>query len=194
MIVHKRVRKLSEDPYLARFMPAIDERALRTESLYKRLCGKKKNLDEFASAHEFYVLHRTGKGWTFERALEPASIWLVGDFQWLRKPEYRLERISDDGDWESDACSSNRTWATLPPGNGMARRRRNRIPSYVRQSSTGFGTKLFQPGLESHYHTMEIRFCCSDRDPLFTRCHIGMAQERPKKSTYVEFKNKFYRE
>ncbi|NLB69968.1 MAG: 1,4-alpha-glucan-branching enzyme [Lentisphaerae bacterium] len=195
MIVHKRVRKLSEDPYLARFMPAIDERALRTESLYKRLCGKKKNLDEFASAHEFYGLHRTGKGWTFrEHAPNAVSIWLVGDFSnWLRKPEYRLERISDDGDWEvlmpATAIEHGQHYHLEMEWHGGGG---TRIPSYVRRVVQDSGTKLFSAQVWNPPvpYKWKSDFVVPDRDPIIYECHIGMAQEEPKVGTYVEFKNK----
>ena len=102
MIRQRQKRKLADDPFLRQYLPAIKARGDKADALYKRLCGKNKNLDGFSSAHEFYGLHRTGKGWVFrEYAPNATAIWLVGDFSnWERKPEYRLERISDDGDWE----------------------------------------------------------------------------------------------
>lgn len=192
----KNLRKLSDDTYLRDYMPAIQARADKTAAMYKRLRRKNDNLDGFASAHEFYGMHRVSNGWVFrEYAPNATGIWLVGDFSnWQRKPEYKLERISDDGDWEvfmpvaAVGHGQNYHLEMEWTGGGGSR-----IPSYARRVVQDPRTKLFAAQVWNPpvpYKWKNTSFKVPDRDPVIYECHIGMAQEEPKVGTYTEFRQK----
>ena len=68
------------DPALALYRPALERRMARANSFEKRLAGSS-SLADFASAHEWYGLHRrNGGGWVFrEFAPNATRLWLVGD-------------------------------------------------------------------------------------------------------------------
>lgn len=196
MIRDRKLRKLSDDAFLRDYMPVIKARADKTAAMYRRLCGKNDNLDEFASAHEFYGLHRIGKGWVFrEYAPNATGIWLVGDFSnWQRMPEYRLTRISDDGDWEVFmpvmAIEHGQNYHLEMEWSGGGG---NRIPSYARRVVQDPDTKLFAAQVWNPpvpYKWKNASFKVPDRDPVIYECHIGMAQEEPKVGTYTEFRKK----
>ena len=83
------------DEYLKPFKDAIDWRVARTRARAENLASGAKNLADFASAHEYYGLHRTKDGWVFrEWAPNATSMWLVGDFsEWKTNPVFEARRI-----------------------------------------------------------------------------------------------------
>ena len=90
--------RLLDDPWLAPYADGIERRAQRAQETAKRLTGTSDNpqaLASFASAHEYYGLHRTKDGWIFrEWAPNATQIWLVGDFSnWEVRPEFQAVRI-----------------------------------------------------------------------------------------------------
>ena len=79
--------KLLDDPYLLPFADAVRGRAARARARADELAGKGKSLADWASAHEYYGLHRVRRGWVFrEWAPNATRMWLVGDFSgWRRR-------------------------------------------------------------------------------------------------------------
>ena len=72
---------LLDDPCLAPYAEAVRGRAAHADRTARRLAGSIRNLADWASAHEYYGLHRTADGWTFrEWAPNASAIWLKGDF------------------------------------------------------------------------------------------------------------------
>ena len=90
-----------DDPWLEPFRDAIEGRAAHVKRLAKRLAGRQR-LSDWASAHEYYGLHRTADGWVFrEWAPNATAIWLVGDFSgWKLEKSFALARKPGTGDWE----------------------------------------------------------------------------------------------
>ncbi len=196
MIRDKRLKHLADDSYLARYLPCIQARADRADALEKRLQGKLASLADFASAHEFYGLHAHDGGWVFrDYAPHANAIWLVGDFNdWKRSPEYALKRLSDGGAWEvvlaaSALCHGQHYQLEIdwPGGSGT------RLPSYARRVVQDAGTKIFSAQVwypPQPYQWQHPDFRVPARDPLIYECHVGMAQEEAKISTYTEFREK----
>ena len=93
---------LLDDPYLAPYADAIRGRAAHAEARALELMGGKGRLADWASAHEYYGLHRTAKGWVFrEWAPNATEMWLVGDFsEWRLLPRFQLHRIPGTDVWE----------------------------------------------------------------------------------------------
>ena len=54
---------LGGDPWLAPYLGCLAERRQRADELEKRLTRGKISLADFASAHEYYGLHRKKGGW-----------------------------------------------------------------------------------------------------------------------------------
>ena len=83
------------DPSLEPFAPQIAARRQRTERVLQKLTENKITIEDFASGHEYFGLHRTRGKWIFrEWAPNANSITLVGDFSnWEVKEEFRLENL-----------------------------------------------------------------------------------------------------
>ena len=95
------VHKLLDDPWLKAYRGVIKSRAAHADSLAKRLAGRKR-LSNWASAHEYYGLHKTAKNWVFrEWAPNATAMWLVGDFSgWGKDGRFALKRREHSSDWE----------------------------------------------------------------------------------------------
>ncbi|MGI5868044.1 MAG: alpha amylase C-terminal domain-containing protein [Kiritimatiellia bacterium] len=196
MIRDKNLKKLSNDPYLKPHLAHIQERAQRIQEQEERLSNPAGNLADFASAHEYFGLHRTADGgWVFrELAPNATAIWLVGDFSdWKRQDAYQLERIPESDDWSvelpADALAHGQHYRLdmeWPGGGGP------RIPAYARRVVQDAGTKLFSAQVwdPRPYVWKHPTFTVPDRDPLIYEAHVGMAQEEPKIGTYTEFREK----
>ena len=93
---------LLDDPCLAPYAEAIRARAANADRTARRLAGSLKNLVDWASAHEYYGLHRTSDGWVFrEWAPNASAIWLKGDFsRWKIRPRFALQRLPGTDVWE----------------------------------------------------------------------------------------------
>ena len=80
------------DPLLEPYREAIAGRARYARTLAKRLAGGQR-LADWASAHEYYGLHRMKGGWVFrEWAPNATGLWLVGDFSgWKVSPQVQAE-------------------------------------------------------------------------------------------------------
>ena len=93
---------LLDDPYLAPYADAVLGRAAHARAKARELTGGKGRLADWASAHEYFGLHRTATGWVFrEWAPHATDMWLVGDFsKWDILPRFKLARIPGTDVWE----------------------------------------------------------------------------------------------
>ena len=188
--------KLSDDPWLAPYADVIEHRAQRARDVAARLTGGDagaKALADFASAHEFYGLHRVRDGWVFrEWAPHATEIWLVGDFNgWERSLAYRAERIPgrDVFEWRGppEAMAHGQFWHLEVCWDGG---RGERIPAYARRvvqdPRTGlFAAQVWDPTPYVWQHGAFRRD--PNRAPVIYEAHVGMAQEREGVGTYAEF-------
>ena len=184
------------DPFLAPFLPAVERRLARANALERKLAGSG-TLADFASAHEWYGLHRVRGGWVFrEHAPNATALWLVGDFSgWERRPAFAARRLDGPGgDWElrlpARALSHGQfyrmelSW----PGGGGAR-----LPVYARRVVQDPVTKIFAAQVWNPprpYRWKHPDWRVPDRDPLVYEAHVGMAQEEPRVGTYAEFRER----
>ena len=187
--------KLLDDPYLAPFADAIRERAANARARAAALAAPGQSLADWASAHEYYGLHRVRGGWTFrEWAPNATRMWLVGDFSgWRRRKAFELKRIPGRDVWQGrfparairhgqfyrlDVC-----WKG---GEG------ERIPAFARRVVQNHETNLFaaqvwvptKPYVWKHEAHVAPR-----RAPLIYEAHVGMAQEEGRVGTYAEFRD-----
>ncbi|MCL1887308.1 MAG: alpha amylase C-terminal domain-containing protein [Kiritimatiellaeota bacterium] len=190
---------LLDDPWLAPFRDAIENRAARVNERERELAAGPGSLAEFANAHEFYGLHLRNNGWVFrEWAPNATAMWMVGDFSnWQIQPRFQLTRVAN-GAWEihlpADALHHGQHYHLEVHWDGG---RGERIPAYARRVVQDPATKLFSAQVWHPEKLYEWKHSCGSRGrspsmraPLIYECHIGMAQEEPRVGTYGEFREK----
>ncbi len=191
---HPPVAPLTDDPYLAPFLPALQARAARTEQAQQRLVPAGTTLADFAAGHTWYGLHRTADGWVFrEWAPHATAIHLQGNMTaWRRQADFRLTRSENGEDWElhlpasalqhGDLYNLHMEW---PGGDG------SRIPAYARRVVQDSQTHIFSAQVwepEQPYQWQHAR--PAPPDPLLIyEAHVGMAVEEGRVGSYCEFRD-----
>ena len=184
--------RLLDDPMLAPYRGAIEGRAAHARALAKRLAGGRR-LSDWASAHEYYGLHRVRGGWVFrEWAPNATGIWLVGDFSgWKVSQRFALRRKGGTGDWEG-------TFPARAMRHGQFFRlevvwdggRGERIPAYARRVVQDKATDLFAAQVwEPKPYRWRNVSPPARGTPLIYEAHVGMASEEGKVATYAEFRD-----
>lgn len=151
------------------------------------------SLGAWATAHEFYGLHRTAEGWVFrDHAPHATAIFLTGDATgWQDRAEYALHRLDSPGDWEltlpAAALEHGQHYQLhlhWPGGEGL------RLPTYARRVVQDHGSKIFsaQVWTAVPYVWQHEAPAANSRAPLIYEAHVGMAQERGGVGTYREFR------
>ena len=185
--------KLLGDPWLEPYREAIEGRTAHAKRLAKRLAGKQR-LSDWASAHEYYGLHRTPKGWVFrEWAPNATAIWLVGDFSgWKCLDRFALKRKSSTNDWEVSLPARTirhgqfyRLEMHWDGGSG------ERIPAYARRvvqdpETSLFAAQVWEPAERHEWKNPAPR---KPAVPLIYEAHVGMSGEEERISTYAEFRD-----
>ena len=190
---------LLDDTYLAPYADAIRGRAAHAEARARQLMGGRKGrLCDWASAHEYFGLHRTATGWVFrEWAPNAKAIWLVGDFSdWKVLPRYELKRLPGTDVWErtlsARALRHGQYYHLEMHWDGG---RGERIPAYARRVVQDPNTNLFcaqvwQPRKPYVWkNDPPARNARSMRAPRIYEAHVGMASEEGKVATYAEFRD-----
>ena len=190
------LRRLLDDEYLRPYEAAIRGRAEHAFARAAELTAGKCTLADWASAHEYYGLHRTKRGWTFrEWAPHATSMWLVGDFsRWQVDPRFECFRIPGSDVWEMKAPAK-----LIRPGDNYRLEMRwegghgERIPAYARYVVQDPATHLFSAQVyESRYKWKNpaprpasgVGF-----RPFIYEAHVGMAGEEGRVHTYAEFRD-----
>jgi 1,4-alpha-glucan branching enzyme len=83
---------LEQDPFLKPYQSILRRRLLKIDQTEKRLTTGKMPLEDFASGHEFYGLHRTDDGWIFrEWAPNATAVYFIGDMTgWRERSDFLL--------------------------------------------------------------------------------------------------------
>ena len=185
---------IEKDPYLQPFAKIIRQRADHVGYVEHKLTTNKTTLNEFASAHEYYGLHKENGNWVFrEWAPNATSIKLVGDFtNWEHRDDFSLTKLNENGDWEiklpMDTLHHNEMYKlhiTWHGGSG------DRIPAYARRVVQDHHTKIFTAQVWDPPATYQWQNSAPDtttRMPLIYESHIGMAQEDGRVGCYHEFR------
>ena len=184
---------LGSDPYLAPYLDRLAERKKRADELEKHLTQGKIGLADFASAHEYYGLHRKRDSWVFrEYAPHAEKIFLVGDFSdWKEDDRFALSPV-ENGAWEIKLPA-----ATLQSGMHYLLHTHwrggsgERIPAYARNVVQDPATLRFSAVVPPE-KTYAFRHASPPRPeaPLVYESHVGMAQEEPRVGTFDEFREK----
>ena len=161
-----------------------------------QLAGRGTSLSAWASAHEWFGLHRVRGGWIFrEWAPNAVRMWLVGDFSgWRRSPAFELKRLPQGGVWQGRFPASAmrhgqfyRLDVCWDGGQG------ERIPAYARRVVQDPATNLFAAQVWCPPRPYVWRnvppAIPRTRAPLIYEAHVGMAQEEGKVGSYAEFRD-----
>ncbi len=185
--------RLLDDPYLKPFEAAIRGRAQHAFDRAGELTAGKCSLAAWASAHEYYGLHRTADGWVFrEWAPNATSMWLVGDFSaWKVDPRFECFRLPNTDVWQCKVA------AGLISGGDNYRLemrweggRGERIPAYARYVVQDPETNLFCARVyESKYVWRNAPPSKKSATPLVYEAHVGMGGEEERVHTYAEFRD-----
>ena len=184
---------LLDDPYLAPYAEAVRGRAAHARARAAELVAGGTSLADWASAHEYFGLHRTKRGWTFrEWAPNATEMWLVGDFSgWKLQPGFKLRRARSGvwtGTFPARAIRHGQFYRLemrWPGGGG------ERIPAYARRVVQDASTNLFsaqvwapkQPYVWKHSPPRV------SGSPIIYEAHVGMASEEGRVATYAEFRD-----
>ena len=186
---------LLDDAYLKPYEEAIRGRSAHAYARAQELTLGKVSLSEWASAHEYYGLHRTSRGWVFrEWAPHATSMWLVGDFsKWQINPQFELFRRPGTDVWEGKfpakaiAHGDNyRLEMRWEGGHG------ERIPAYARYVVQDSETNLFCAQVwepKKRYEWQNESPKRGSKHPFIYEAHVGMGSEECRVATYTEFRD-----
>ena len=180
------------DPWLDPFKQVIERRYLKNISREIELSGEK-NLADFARGHHYYGLRKEKGSWAFrEWAPNATDIYLTGTFsEWKERPEYRMKKINEKGDWEIRLDQAKMRHGDLyklsvhwEGGQG------ERIPSYASWVIQDEITKIFSAQVwapDTEYQWKENNFVQPVGVPVVYEAHVGMSTPEEKTGTYREF-------
>ena len=190
--------KLLDDKYLEPYADAIRGRRDHAYWRAEQLAGKGGSLADWASAHEYYGLHRVRGGWTFrEWAPNATEMYLVGDFsKWKLQKKFRLKRIKGrdvfEGTFPADDIRHGQFYRLQVKWNGGEG---ERIPAYARRVVQDPATMLFSAQVwepAKPYRWLNDNAApkkSAGFRPLVYEAHVGMATEEEKVGTYAEFRD-----
>ncbi len=180
------------DPWLNTYKEVIDRRIEKCLAKEKQLTGNG-SLPDFALGHHYYGLHRERDYRVFrEWAPNATEIYIIGTFtDWKENPEFKMQRINDQGDWEITLLA-----ATVKHGDlyklsvHWKGGRGERIPSYATRLLQDPRTKIFNaqiwdPPETYKWKAEEVKIPLSV--PVIYEAHIGMATAEEKIGNYREF-------
>ena len=182
---------LKIDPYLKPYESDLELRmenyAQKRESL---LCGQ--SIADFAQGYKYFGIHKTECGWVY-REWAPAAedMYFTGDFCSWDLYAHKMTRL-DGGIFEiyldgADTLKVGDKVQAVVIHNGQTFRR---IPTYatrvVQDKETYLWCAEVDDVLCDSFKWTDGGFCRA-RTPIIYECHIGMAQEEGKVSSYREF-------
>ena len=184
--------KITEyDPNLARFQSDLDLRMENYERTKKFLLGEDGTLADFANGHRYFGIHKTPEGWYYrEWAPAAEAMYFTGDFCGWDRHACPMEN-KGNGVFEAflpgaDALKDEQRVMAIVVHNGWEL---ERIPTYANyvvqdQQTTGWSAAIHDPGHEFVWTDGGFK---PEKDLFVYECHIGMAQEEGKVSSYWEF-------
>jgi len=184
---------VERDPLLQPYQDAIYGRYEYFLSIENKITGGNLSLSDFATGYLYFGLHRLTDGWVFrEWAPNATAIYLIGDFNnWQKHPDYQLKKLQN-GNWEvrlpEYAIAHLQLYKLLVEWEGGSG---ERIPAWARRVVQDEQTKIFSaqvwhPIQPYRFKNKKFKF---EHDPLLIyECHIGMAGQDEKVSTYEEFR------
>lgn len=185
---------LSIDPWLAPFESDISLRMqLYHDTKRALLGGEEKRLADFASGYMYFGIHRTPDGWVYrEWAPAAEALFLMGDFNGWNRDSHPLQPIGN-GQWElrlsgKDALQHNSRVKVRVVHQGQSS---DHIPLYIRkveQDKTDhtFCGIVWAPEDPFVWHDADFS-PQKNVPPYIYEAHVGMATEKERIGTYLEF-------
>ncbi|MBR5858816.1 MAG: 1,4-alpha-glucan-branching enzyme, partial [Clostridia bacterium] len=183
---------IKADPYLAPYEQALNERVALYKAKRDELVGDSGTLTDFANGYEYFGIHKTAQGWVY-REWAPAAdkMYFTGDFaEWdcFRHEMTRLENgvfeICLEG--ENTLSVGQKVQCIILRGNELLRR----VPSYATRVVQDEKTYSFCAEVDDllfdNFEWTDQGFK-PQKTPFIYECHIGMAQEEGKVSSFDEF-------
>jgi 1,4-alpha-glucan branching enzyme len=181
------------DPWLGPYAEVIKSRQERAVKKERELTRGKMSLNDFATGHLYFGLHRVETGWVFrEWAPNAKEVYLIGEFSgWKPLPQFALKKLTE-GKWEvsvpADQLRHGDLYKLLIRWDGGEG---ERIPAWCRRTVQDDTTKIFNAQVWLPEESYKWQFDNNNRDfksPLIYEAHIGMATEEGKIGTYNEFR------
>ncbi len=191
---NKLLKIVQSDPYLQPYAAALQGRFDYAQQKEKEITGGKP-LADWASGYLYFGLHRTEDGWVIrEWAPNATAIYIKGDMNgWNKAEDYRMYPL-ENGVWEAvlpaSAMRHGQLYKLLVEWQGGYG---ERIPSYATRVVQDDNTKIFSAQVWApepyKWKNKQIKSGKQKDGALFIyECHIGMAGEEEKVSTYNEFR------
>ncbi len=179
------------DPYLLPFKDDIDLRMDLYRKKRKEILKNTKSLKNFADGYKYFGFHRTKVGWVY-REWAPAAdkMFLTGDFNNWNTESHPMTRL-ENGVFEIQLLGHD----TLSVGQKVqaivihAGQMLRRIPLYATRVVQDSNTYLWCAEIEETFEEFpwtDDAFA-PEKQLFIYECHIGMAGEDGKVSTYKEF-------
>ncbi len=178
------------DPYLVPYMSDILLRMRNYERKKAQLVGEGGSLSDFANGHHYFGFHPTQDGWYYREWAPGADrVYLAGDMNGWDKTSLPLTP-KGDGVWEIFLSGRGALWAgckveTVVEKDGALL---ERVPLYARRVVQDPHTYVWRCEIvdDAPYPWKHTEWM-PPKHPLIYECHIGMAGEEGKVSTYREF-------
>ena len=182
------------DPTLAPFEKDLQLRMENYKNTKNRILKANDTLSDFANAHLFYGIHRTEDGWVYrEWAPGADAMYFTGDFNGWNRRSCPMEK-RDGGIFElylqgADALKDGQKVSAIVIHNGQELERIPAYANYVVQDSktTAWNAAIFCGKAPFPWTDRSFK---PQKNLFIYECHIGMAQEEGKVSTYSEFREK----
>ena len=184
---------IQNDPWLAPFKDIIIHREKSSIDKEKLLCSNRK-LQDFATGHLYFGLHKELSGWVFrEWAPNAKEIYLVGDFSnWEQQKKFALSKLKN-GVWEiwlplNELRHLQKYKLFIKWNGGEA----FRLPAWgnrmIQDSFTkDFNAEIWAP--EQSYQWKISDFNPAHETPLIYEAHVGMSTIEGKVGSYIEFRD-----
>ena len=187
-----RLKITEMDPSLRPFEQDLQLRIDNFNNTKNRILKPGEALRDFANAHLYYGIHRTADGWVYrEWAPGADAMYFTGDFNFWNRRSCPMEK-KDGGVFEvklsgADALQNGQRVSAIVIHNGQELERIPAYANYVVQdpNTTAWNAAIFCAQTPFPWTDSKFR---PEKDLFIYECHIGMAQEDGKVSSYKEFR------
>ena len=185
---------LNIDPSLRPYEQDLRLRMDNYEKTKQGILGDGQSLSDFANAHLYFGIHRTEDGWLYREWAPGAEVmYFTGDFNGWDRRSCPMEN-KGNGVFEVTLNGENALWdgckvSALVIHNGQELERIPAYANYVVQDPNTFAWNAAIHDPKAPFKWTDKRFK-PQKNLFIYECHIGMAQEEGKVSSYQEFQEK----
>ena len=187
-----KLRITEIDPSLVPFQSDLELRMQKYQDTKAALLQEGQTLTDFANAHKFFGFHRTEEGWYYrEWAPGAEEMYLTGDFNGWDRRSCPMEK-KDGGVFEvflpgENALQDGQHIGVIVVHGGQELERIPAYANYVVQDpiTNAWSGAIYAPAKPFQWSDSGFQ---PKKNLLIYECHIGMAQEEGKVSSYNEFR------